>query len=170
MKIFGAIKKIWLGIGEYILIISSIVVCLLILTAAVMRYVFKVNFFGSEELILQVTMWIYFIGCAAATRERSHIYADVITSNLKSEKARTALCAFQSVVTFLLFMLVTWWAIRLVGWAAQVKPKTSTFDIPLIIAYILMTFSFALSTVYQIKNIYSAIMDMQRAFSDKKEG
>ena len=49
------------NIENIILIITGIAVCLLIFIGAMMRYIFKIDFYGSEEIILFISFWLYLL-------------------------------------------------------------------------------------------------------------
>ena len=56
----GYLKKIdsfFCKIQEYICILSGVFIAVTIICAAFMRYILKMNFGGSEELILFATLW-----------------------------------------------------------------------------------------------------------------
>ena len=50
----------------------------LVFYIVVMRYVFKANLYGADELITLVTMWLYFLGAIYGSYEESHIQGDLL--------------------------------------------------------------------------------------------
>lgn len=50
------------------------------------RYVLKAPLHGSDEILIFLQIWLYFIGFASAARERSHIVARVIEPLLKKNE------------------------------------------------------------------------------------
>ena len=50
----------------------------LVFYIVVMRYVFKANFYGADEIITLITMWLYFLGAIYGSYEESHIQGDLL--------------------------------------------------------------------------------------------
>ena len=72
-------------VQDWILIITGTAVGLMIIVNAAFRFL-RIDWFGSEELTLFVAFWLYFMGAACASRENTHISADMLslfTNNVK---------------------------------------------------------------------------------------
>lgn len=136
-----------------IMFVSSGLVCVLIVIGAFMRYVLKKDFYGSEEIILLIAFWMYFIGSAFATYEGSQISADLLTSSLKTEKQKIVLKIIQEVISFFLFVLLTWWTFKFNKFSFEIGQKTQVYKIPMIVSLSSILFSFILSTIYTAINI-----------------
>lgn len=152
-KIHDFLTKIF----DNIMFVSSGLVCLLIVIGAFMRYILKKDFYGSEEIILLIAFWMYFIGSAVAAYEGSHISADLISSYLKSEKQRIVLKIVQGFISLLLFIILTWWAFEFNKFSLNVGQKTQVYKIPMVASLSAVLFSFVLSTFYTIINIFKDI-------------
>ena len=50
----------------------------LVFYIVVMRYVFKANIYGADEIITLITMWLYFLGAIYGSYEESHIQGDLL--------------------------------------------------------------------------------------------
>ena len=136
-----------------IMFVSSGLVCVLIVIGAFMRYVLKKDFYGSEEIILLIAFWMYFIGSAFATYEGSQISADLLTSSLKTEKKKIMLKIIQEIISFFLFALLTWWTFKFNKFSFEIGQKTQVYKIPMIASLSSILFSFILSTIYTAINI-----------------
>ena len=69
--------------GIHKLIAAAVTALLMATTGLVffivlMRYVFKANLYGADELITLVTMWLYFLGAIYGSYEESHIQGDLL--------------------------------------------------------------------------------------------
>lgn len=52
----------------------------------IFRYILKEPLHGSDEVLMLMQIWLYFIGFASAARERSHIMARVLEPMLKKSE------------------------------------------------------------------------------------
>ena len=65
----------------------SVIICLIvpviIVVQVFMRYVLKVPLMGIEELLIFFIIWLYMLGGAVASRERTHISCGILTLYMK---------------------------------------------------------------------------------------
>ncbi|WP_317854550.1 TRAP transporter small permease [Chakrabartyella piscis] len=69
-----------------ILVITSGLATFLVAVGVFMRYVLTKDFFGQEEVVTVVAMWLYWIGGVYGSYEDSHIKADICTDLIKNPK------------------------------------------------------------------------------------
>lgn len=69
---------------------AVLVLCVVFLVFAntVARYVFNANIIWCEEVLLILSMWMYFIGGMLGSEEQSHISGDLVTGSLKNRKVK----------------------------------------------------------------------------------
>jgi TRAP-type C4-dicarboxylate transport system permease small subunit len=115
------------------LVTCVIIVCLVAMTVAC-RYFFRVDVAGAEELLWMIGFWMFFLGASLGSQERSHISADVLTTMLKSHKARMLVSVFRGVVTSGLSIYVAMLAVDLVLWSMRMNPKSPTLRLPVVYA------------------------------------
>lgn len=77
-KILKIVDKGVALLCDSIMMVAGTAVVLLIMAGAFLRYVLKIDFYGSEEIVLLFGYWLYFIGSIAAARNRSHLSADMV--------------------------------------------------------------------------------------------
>jgi TRAP-type C4-dicarboxylate transport system permease small subunit len=118
---------------KIILFVTAFLVILLISYSAIMRYVFKSDFYGIEDVILVVSFWMYFIGAAYGSYTNNHVSAEVIPIYLKNKLVRNIIIIIRSVVTTILSWLFTYWALLLMKWGIEKYGRTATLGIPLFI-------------------------------------
>lgn len=70
---------------EAILVLS---VVFLVFANTVARYVFNANIIWCEEVLLILSMWMYFIGGMLGSEEQSHISGDLVSGSLKNRKVK----------------------------------------------------------------------------------
>ena len=73
--------KLWCGVDKFVsalISVAGIALTAVIFIVVIARYIFKTDIFGSEEIILLLAWWLYFMGGIGASQEDSHIKADMV--------------------------------------------------------------------------------------------
>lgn len=144
-------------IQETVLVISSILVLIGLFLTVLLRYVFKIDLFGIEELLLLPIFLLYFIGAANGSYEDSHISANMIDSYLKSEKIKLIIKAFTTVVTLGVCVIISYWSTEYLIWSFSHGGATSGWQIPLYIPHGTVLLGFLLMTLYSFTHLYTQI-------------
>lgn len=85
-------------------------VTMLVFFNTLCRYVFTINLPWMEEILLIISMWMYFLGAMLGSEEESHISGDLVTSSIKSGKGKkivTVIVNFINVVISGYFTILT---------------------------------------------------------------
>ncbi|MGE4484847.1 MAG: TRAP transporter small permease [Oscillospiraceae bacterium] len=79
---------VWRAVHKFIggfVTVCLMLTTLLVFATVLMRYVFRVNIYGSDELITVTAMWLYFLGAVYGSYEESHIKGDLLTAFFKKK-------------------------------------------------------------------------------------
>ena len=157
------LQKIDLNIKKLqniILVASCSFVTIGIGTGAILRYLFKKDLYGAEELITIAAFWMYFIGAVYATHTKKHITAELFSSFCKNLKIVYSVKILSLTVTFLLALLYSWWGWEFFHWSLVKGGKSVALLIPLVyghsaifIGFVLMTVYFLFQLIEEIKNL-----------------
>ena len=147
-KIDGFIEKV----EGWILIITGTAVGVMILANAIFRFL-RVDWFGSEELTMFVAFWLYFVGAACASRDDTHISADMVSLFTSNPKVRATVNLVKTVIGLVISAVFTVWCFNYVAWQATMGAKSSVYKLPVIISTIPILFSFVMWTLYLIRDI-----------------
>jgi TRAP-type C4-dicarboxylate transport system permease small subunit len=148
--------------------LANVAIVGMILIGAFMRYLLKLDFYGSEELVLLIASWMYFLGSAAASYEDSQVSADLISSMIKSDRKRAVFKLCQLFISLFLFGLLVVWAFNYFFWSLERRPATPVYRLPMAISYFALLFSFFLSFLYQIMHICKTILFLRDAYKGSK--
>lgn len=142
---------IWVLLGKAqrgIMIVTSLIVVTLILVQVALRYFFKLPLFGVEELACMVGFWMYFIGAANGSRERSHIKADILQAMIKNPKALAFSKALGNLVVTILAVIMVRWAMNYFQWSIKSWERSPALMIPMIYAQTSLVVSSFLMAFY----------------------
>jgi len=147
------LKKLWdflLSAERLVMSISCVVIVTLVFVTVIMRYFFKANFAGMEEVIIFFAFIIYFIGSAYCSYEESQISADMMGVFIKNERSMELVKAIRGVVESVLLVIATGFCVDLVNYAIRTGAKTTAVKIPYSVSYFVVFLGVALMAFYTI--------------------
>ncbi len=156
---------------EWILVLTGTTVMMMILVNAACRFL-KLDWFGSEELTMFVAFWLYFMGAACASREKTHICADMFSLFTQNPNVLHMVSLVKNVISLVVCALFTWWCVNYVKWQGTMHAKSSVYKLPVIIATIPMMISFIFWTIYLVRDLADDLKMLSggKPASEQKEG
>lgn len=141
----------------------ALLICLVALAQfiqVITRYVLEIPVMGMEELMMYPILWLYMLGAVNASRENSHIRANVLDVFIKSRRKLAVVAIIADVVSIVVLLWLTYWAWDFTRYIIKVWKESPTLylptfyaDISLIICLILMTLFTAWHIARLIKNL-----------------
>ena len=102
MKKVGALLvKVQYGVS----VVAALALLVMIGYEVFARYVLRSSLMGIEELMLFPIIWLYMLGGANASYEKSHIECGILTLYVKKEKSQKI---FEAVKRTLCVIILTW--------------------------------------------------------------
>jgi len=150
------VNRLWnglLALQKTVMVMTTLAVTFIMVIAVVFRYVIKTDLFGSEEIVAIIAAWMYFMGSAYGSYEKSQITADIMTSYVKSEKVKQLIVLISEVLSSVICVLVTYWALQFFLWSLMRMPRSAIFKIPLIIPQGAVLTGFCLMSFYSIYHL-----------------
>jgi len=144
---------LWGVLGKFqktVMAVTSVLIVAMICYTVLIRYVFGSDFYGSEELIQMLAFWLYFMGAAQGSREKSQISADILSCYITNAKWCRIAQLVKDIVTVAICLLVTYWACQFVGWGIQMMPKSPVFRLPMLIPHTAIGLGFVLMSLYHV--------------------
>jgi TRAP-type C4-dicarboxylate transport system permease small subunit len=125
-RIDSALSKI---IRAVVVLLSLFVACAMVL-GILMRSALNAPMLGLEEIILFGVMWLYMMGAALASRDRSHLSADFVAVVVNNLNVRNALHLFATLVSLAMVMAFVVWSFDLLAWGLSKQQSTPIFQLP----------------------------------------
>lgn len=145
------LKKIWSGAYS---VQTMANICLILGTAALLfiqvllRYVFKAPLMGIEELIIFPSIWMYMLGGASASWERSHIDCGILTLLIKREFCWNLFFLIRCVIMVGISCWLLKWAWWYFSYSMRVGKTSALLHIPMFIAESSIFVGLLLMTIY----------------------
>ena len=102
------------------------------LAEVIARYIFDFSLFGLEQFIGYAAVWLYFIGAAYGSYERTHIKAEFINIIVSSEAHRNSIRAFAAALSTLMSIIFTKWSWQFCAESIAMGEAESAYGIPMV--------------------------------------
>lgn len=149
--------KSLLKIQSFLITFTSAMVVVFVVTSVFMRYILKMDFTGSEELITIVAMWLYYIGGAKASMKEQHIRADILGPIIKTPKMRAIQGIVVDAISAGVIAIFTWWGIEYVIWNLQKGVVSVSLEIPLVVSQVALVVGFILMLFFTLNNLMNKV-------------
>lgn len=151
--------KALLNIESAILVITTILAAGIVFIGVVLRYVFKSNFFGQEEVLCVVAMWLYWVGGIYGSYEDSHIKGDMLSSLFKTPKAKKIIKLITLGISFVVTVIFSVWGFQYMAFNLKYKAVSTGLKIPLWYSQIPLLIGFILMGLYTLFVILRVLLD-----------
>lgn len=109
--------------------------------------------FGLEELVLMAAMWLYVLGAALASRERSHLSADFIQAFSKNQSLNNITRFIADAISLVIAVLFVTWSYSLFAWGFEKGQVTPVFGIPRYLSQGSLFFASILLMIYTLRDL-----------------
>lgn len=160
-----AIKRLHTALGSlqrFILIAVSLMAIVNMLIEVIARYLFDESIAGLEEFTGHAAVWIYMIGAAYGSYEKSHIKADFLHLLVKNKRMLLAVRSVGDLVAVVVSLVLLVWSWEYLSWSIEFHEITPTLMIPtalfqasIFVSAVLMTVYFCKEMIDNIKGIWS---------------
>lgn len=140
--------------------LSSIVLTTLICIVAIgqfvqviTRYVLEIPVMGLEETMMYPTLWLYILGSVNASRENTHIRANVLEIFLKTPRAHTILAIVGEIISLTIGLWLLSWAWDFTRYAWRTWRESPTLYIPTFYSDVALAAGLALMMVYTMLHL-----------------
>lgn len=152
--------RILVGGFSIVLAANSLLLTLIIVGAAASRYVFKVNFYGYDEIAVLVAFWLYFIGAGYGSYNNTHVSADVVDAYMPEGTMKKFFALLRHLITVGVCGLFMYYgyAFFMFGFAGPLgnftfQPKSMVWRIPLWTSYGAISAGLVFMEIYFARNL-----------------
>jgi TRAP-type C4-dicarboxylate transport system permease small subunit len=140
--------KFWLS--TIIIAVTVIASCSMLLQV-IARYVFEISISGLDELTGHMAVWMYLMGAAYGSFERSQIKAEMIHLFIKNDRALNSIRAFATAIAAVVAGYMTVWSYGYVKWSIVKHEVTPTLQIPTVVFQIAILIGALLMVAYFLR-------------------
>lgn len=129
------------------------------------RYVLEIPVMGLEESLLYPTLWLYVLGAVNASRENTHIRANVLEIFLKTKRQVVGLAIVGEVLSLVVGCWLTYWAWDFTKYSLRVWKESPTLYLPTFYVDVSLFIGMVLMMLYTAWHLLNHL----RSFVLKKE-
>ncbi|WP_170576450.1 TRAP transporter small permease [Ruegeria atlantica] len=114
-------------------VLLTVLICLVAIgqfVQVITRYVLEIPVMGLEESLLYPTLWLYMMGAVNASRENTHIRANVLEIFLSTERQHQALAVIGEIISLIVGIWLTTWAWDFTKYSMRVWRESPTLYLP----------------------------------------
>ncbi len=159
-----------LKLDSAVMIITSILAAGIVFVGVLMRYIFKMNFFGQEEVLCVVAMWLYWAGGVYGSYEGSHIKGDMLSSLLKSPLSKKIVELIIQGVSFVVILVFCIWGFEYMSFNLKFNAVSTGLKIPLSLSQMPLLVGFILMELYTVFNFLRVLVDKDFGKTEEEKG
>ncbi|WP_435661331.1 TRAP transporter small permease [Leisingera caerulea] len=123
----------------------------------VTRYLLQIPVMGLEETMLYPTIWLYILGAVNASREDTHIRANVLEIAIKTERGHTVLAIIGEIISLTVGLWLLSWAWEYTQYAWRVWKESPTLYLPTFYSEVALVAGLALMMLYTAVHLFRHI-------------
>ena len=112
--------------AKYVLTALICIVALGQFVQVITRYLLQIPVMGLEETMLYPTLWLYILGSVNASRENTHIRANVLEIFITTERAHKILAIVGEIISLIVGLWLLSWAWEYTQYAWRVWRESPT--------------------------------------------
>jgi TRAP-type transport system small permease protein len=157
MRINKVDKVIRFLLSSIIIIVTIMASCSMLLQV-VARYVFEISISGLDELTGHTAVWMYLMGAAYGSFERSQIKAEMIHLFIKNKRILYAIRAMATTIGAVVAGYMVVWSFGYIKWSIMKHEVTPTLQLPTVIFQIAIFIGALLMVAYFIREAFDQAM------------
>ncbi len=148
--------------ARYLLTALILIVALGQFVQVITRYVLQVPVMGLEETMMYPTLWLYIFGAVNASRENTHIRANVLEIFLKTDRQHTILAIVGEIISLIVGLWLLSWAWDFTRYAWRVWKESPTLYIPTFYSDVALVTGLTLMMIYTAWHLWGHIKSLSQ--------
>lgn len=154
------------GLGVFMM-----VMLLLLVFVQVILRAFNAPLMGIEELLILPTIWLYMLGSANASQERSQISVDILEVFMKNQTVLTIIHVIKNIVSLIIGIVLTYWMFNFLMYSFDLWKLSPLLSMPMFFIESALFVGLALMTLYTFVDLILSLRDAKNYFGNsRKEG
>jgi TRAP-type C4-dicarboxylate transport system permease small subunit len=148
-----------------IIIVITIMASCTMLVQVISRYIFEVAISGLDEITGHTAVWLYLMGAAYGSYDRSQIKAEMIHLVIKNQRILNAVRAVSTLIGAIVAGYMVTWSYGYIRWSILKHEVTPTLQTPTVIFQVAILIGAVLMVYYFIRE---ALDLLRQAFSSER--
>lgn len=158
LKLLGAVDRALSRLIRPLVVLLSLLIAILMVTGIVSRELLGQPLLGLEEIVLTSVMWLYMLGAALASHERTHLRGDFVNVLIRNPVILARVRLVAELITLTMAVMFSIWAFSLLSWGLERQQSTAVLRIPLYVAQSSIFVCSVLIVFYTVRDVLSDIL------------
>jgi len=146
-----------------VIIAVTIMASCSMLLQVIARYVFEISISGLDELTGHMAVWMYLMGAAYGSFERSQIKAEMIHLFIKNDRILNSVRALATAIAAIVAGFMVYWSYGYVRWSIVKHEVTPSLQIPTVFFQIAILIGALLMVTYFTRESFDQAMRAYRS-------
>ena len=124
--------------------------------------VLQIPVMGLDETMLHLTLWLYILGAVNASRENTHIRANVLEIWLTTERQHTILAIIGEIISLIVGLWLLSWAWDYTRYAWRVWKESPTLYIPTFYSDVALVAGLGLMMIYTAWHLWGHLRSLTK--------
>lgn len=168
------IFKSYIKFNNMLMSLMGFIMFAVMFAMVVARYVLHKDFNTASEYLYFALVWLFFLGGATASFEKSHLRADTLEVLIKNKKILLVVEWIKQVLQMILHFIFLLFSIKFIVKAVQIPAYTSVLRLPIMIGYSAVLYGAVTMLVYTAIHFYDFLWQFfhnrSAAGADREEG
>jgi len=156
-----------LKLERFFMVFCSIAVVIIFGIKVVCRYILKIDFSGSEELLIIFALWLYYSGGLYGSYEDSHIKADVLSIVVSNPRISYVINILVKAISLAVSIFLAKWAIDYLQLCLKLGGYTTVYHLPMMCSRGALIVGYTMPVLY---NVYHLIFSFDYQDFISKQG
>lgn len=148
--------------SKYLLTALILIVAFGQFVQVITRYVLQIPVMGLEETMLYPTLWLYILGAVNASRENTHIRANVLEIWLTTDRQHTVLAIVGEIISLIVGLWLLSWAWDYTRYAWRVWKESPTLYIPTFYSDVALVVGLTLMMIYTAWHLWGHVRKLMQ--------
>jgi|LGVE01.1.fsa_nt_gb TRAP-type C4-dicarboxylate transport system permease small subunit len=140
---------------EFVAIVLTVAVALLVFIQVILRYVFKAPLMGIEELLLFPTIWLYMIGGVAASMKKDHISCGILTLYIHKPRSKRIFELARDAISVAISSWLAYWAFWYFMYSLKVWKVSDLVRVPMFFGESAIFIGLLFMVIYAIVDLWA---------------
>ena len=151
---------------EWLAVLTSVMVALLLFYLVVARYYFNAwPTGGVHALTMVAAMWLYMTGALIASQSRQHLVVDALTAQIVSARAIALHRLLVSCITFVIICIFAYWVYRMFLWGSRFSATLPGLDLPLWVPQAAIGLNAVGSVCYALRDVCQSVSNLRQTMA-----
>lgn len=151
--------KNWLSV---VIIAVTVMASCSMLLQVIARYIFEISISGLDEMTGHTAVWMYLMGAAYGSFERTQIKAEMVHLFIKNDRLLNGVRSLATAIGAVVAGYMVWWSYGYIKWSIMKHEVTPTLQVPTVFFQAAILIGAVIMVAYFLREAFDLAMRAYR--------